>query len=165
MLYVKINTEINPDGNSYSLVNIKKKNAIKGAIGYTPWIECNVDASRNSQLYQIYLCMDTSGFLPNRMSYVSQGKMWFRDWVPFLLKNGSDNHYDGLIFISILLSLIQSHHCFYDQYCTFKYYKNDFFAYISASSLSITGGPLAEIDAITSPLPFRIIAPNPVVLH
>ena len=38
-------------------------------------------------------------------------------------------------------------------------------AYISASSLSITGGPLAEIDAITSPLPFRIIAPNPVVLH
>ena len=38
-----------------------KKNAIKGAIGYTPWIECNVDASRNSQLYQIYLCVDTSG--------------------------------------------------------------------------------------------------------
>ena len=38
-----------------------KKNAIKGAIGYTPWIECNVDASRNSQLYQVYLCVDTSG--------------------------------------------------------------------------------------------------------
>ena len=34
-------------------------------------------------------------------------------------------------------------------------------ANMSASSLSITGGPLAEIDAITSPLPFRIIAPNP----
>ncbi|KAL0002729.1 hypothetical protein SO802_016510 [Lithocarpus litseifolius] len=50
---------INPDGNSYSLQNIK--NAIKGAIGYTPWIECNVDASGNSQLYQIYLCVDTSG--------------------------------------------------------------------------------------------------------
>ena len=39
-------TGINPDGNSYSLVNIK--NAIKGAIGYTPWIECNVDAPGNS---------------------------------------------------------------------------------------------------------------------
>ena len=59
MLYVKINTGINPDGNSYSLVNIK--NAIKGAIDYTPWIECNVDASGISQLYQIYLCVDTSG--------------------------------------------------------------------------------------------------------
>ena len=59
MLYVKINTRINPDGNSYSLVNIK--NAIKGAIDYTPWIVCNVDASRNNQLYQIYLCVDTSG--------------------------------------------------------------------------------------------------------
>ena len=33
-------------------------------------------------------------------------------------------------------------------------------ASISTSSLSITGGPLAEIDAITSPLPFRIIALN-----
>ena len=59
MHYVKINTGINPDGSSYSLQNIK--NAIKGAIGYTPWIECNVDASGNSQLYQIYLCVDTSG--------------------------------------------------------------------------------------------------------
>ena len=59
MLYVKINTGINLDGNSYSLVNIK--NAIKGAIDYTPWIECNVDASRNNQLYQIYLYVDTSG--------------------------------------------------------------------------------------------------------
>ena len=58
MHYVKINIGINLDGNSYSLQNIK--NAIKGAIGYTPWIECNVDASGNSQLYQIYLCVDTS---------------------------------------------------------------------------------------------------------
>ena len=33
-------------------------------------------------------------------------------------------------------------------------------ANISASSLPITGGPVAEIDAITSPLSFRIIAPN-----
>lgn len=34
-------------------------------------------------------------------------------------------------------------------------------ANIPASSLSKTVGPQAEIDAITSPLAFRIIAPNP----
>ncbi|WOG88843.1 hypothetical protein DCAR_0208078 [Daucus carota subsp. sativus] len=28
--------------------------------GYTPFIECNVDASGNSQLYQVYLCLDNS---------------------------------------------------------------------------------------------------------
>ena len=72
MLYVKINTEINPYGNSYSLVNIK--NAIKGAIGYTPWIECNVDASRNSQLYQVYLCVDTSRSDLIEFSIFSKGK-------------------------------------------------------------------------------------------
>nr|GMD00359.1 extracellular ribonuclease LE-like [Ipomoea batatas] len=33
---------INPDGNSYSLGSIK--DAIKSAINYTPWIECNNDA-------------------------------------------------------------------------------------------------------------------------
>ena len=77
MHYVKINTGINPDGNSYSLQNIK--NAIKGAIGYTPWIECNVDASGNSQLYQIYLCVDTSGSSLIECPVFPQGKMWFRD--------------------------------------------------------------------------------------
>ncbi|CAL0315189.1 unnamed protein product [Lupinus luteus] len=50
---------INPDGGSYSLENIK--GAIKDAIGFTPYIECNVDTQRNSQLYQVYLCVDTSG--------------------------------------------------------------------------------------------------------
>ena len=59
MLYVKINIGIKSNGNSHRLVNIK--NAIKCAIGYTPWIECNVDASGNNQLCQIYLCVDTSG--------------------------------------------------------------------------------------------------------
>ncbi|XP_041010771.1 ribonuclease 1-like [Juglans microcarpa x Juglans regia] len=50
---------IEADGKSYSLQNLKE--AIKEAIGYTPWIGCNADASGNSQLYQIYLCVDTSG--------------------------------------------------------------------------------------------------------
>ncbi|XP_020236758.1 ribonuclease 1 isoform X2 [Cajanus cajan] len=50
---------IQPDGQSYSLSSIK--GAIKDAIGFTPFIECNVDTSGNSQLYQVYLCVDTSG--------------------------------------------------------------------------------------------------------
>ncbi|GAV79026.1 Ribonuclease_T2 domain-containing protein [Cephalotus follicularis] len=50
---------IKPDGESYSLSDIK--DAIRQAIGFTPWIECNVDKSRNSQLYQVYLCVDSSG--------------------------------------------------------------------------------------------------------
>ncbi|KAJ8760842.1 hypothetical protein K2173_021880 [Erythroxylum novogranatense] len=50
---------IHPDGSSYSLSDIK--NAIKESVGYTPFIECNSDESGNSQLYQIYLCVDTSG--------------------------------------------------------------------------------------------------------
>ena len=105
MHYVKINTGINPDGNSYRLQNIK--NAIKGAIGYTPWIECNVDASGNSQLYQIYLCVDTSGSSLIECPVFPQGKMWFRDWVPFLLKNDGDNH-----FMMFLFSFLPSYHQF-----------------------------------------------------
>ncbi|KAJ8773788.1 hypothetical protein K2173_006438 [Erythroxylum novogranatense] len=50
---------IHPDGSRYSLTDIKT--AIKGKVGYTPWIECNSDKSGNSQLYQVYLCVDTSG--------------------------------------------------------------------------------------------------------
>ena len=52
-------TGINPDGGSYSLANIK--DAIKEGTGKTPWIECNEDSSGNSQLYQVYLCVDSSG--------------------------------------------------------------------------------------------------------
>ncbi|CAK9183742.1 unnamed protein product [Ilex paraguariensis] len=37
------------------------KDAIKGATGYSPWIACNVDPSGDTQLYQIYQCVDTSG--------------------------------------------------------------------------------------------------------
>ncbi|XP_057448230.1 ribonuclease 1-like [Lotus japonicus] len=50
---------IQPDGQFYSLSSIK--GAIKDGTGFTPYIECNVDSSGNSQLYQVYLCVDTSG--------------------------------------------------------------------------------------------------------
>ncbi|KAL5540668.1 hypothetical protein UlMin_041252 [Ulmus minor] len=50
---------IQPDGSSYKLNDIKE--AIQKGVGYAPWIECNVDTSANSQLYQIYFCVDTSG--------------------------------------------------------------------------------------------------------
>ena len=56
MLYV---TGIQPNGDSYTLQNIK--GAVKDATGFTPFIECNVDESGTSQLYQVYLCVDTSG--------------------------------------------------------------------------------------------------------
>ncbi|PON58319.1 Ribonuclease T2-like [Parasponia andersonii] len=47
-------------------LNLKKKanplQALKKAgIGYTPGVTCNVDPSRNSQLHEIYLCVDVSG--------------------------------------------------------------------------------------------------------
>jgi len=50
---------INPDGKSYSLESIR--DSIKESIGFTPWVECNRDGSGNSQLYQVYLCVDRSG--------------------------------------------------------------------------------------------------------
>ncbi|XP_010527909.1 PREDICTED: ribonuclease 1 [Tarenaya hassleriana] len=50
---------INPDGGSYSLESIK--DAIKEGTGFDPWIECNTDESGNTQLYQVYLCVDRSG--------------------------------------------------------------------------------------------------------
>ncbi|XP_050237200.1 ribonuclease 1 [Mercurialis annua] len=49
---------IQPNGDTYSLSSIKS--TIQQSIGYNPWIECNTDESGNSQLYQIYLCVDTS---------------------------------------------------------------------------------------------------------
>lgn len=52
-------TGIQPNGDSYSLEDIK--GAIQDATGLAPWIECNTDTSGNSQLYQVYMCVDTSG--------------------------------------------------------------------------------------------------------
>ncbi|KAI5386279.1 ribonuclease 1 isoform X2 [Lathyrus oleraceus] len=40
-------------GNSYNLSSIKE--AIEKGVGFTPFIECNVDSSDNRQLYQVYL--------------------------------------------------------------------------------------------------------------
>ncbi|KAM3698441.1 hypothetical protein ACB098_06G188300 [Castanea mollissima] len=59
LLQILESARIHPDGSSYSLSRIS--DAIKGAVGYAPGVECNVDASGNCQLYQIYLCVDTSG--------------------------------------------------------------------------------------------------------
>ncbi|XP_073138819.1 extracellular ribonuclease LE-like [Henckelia pumila] len=50
---------INPDGGYYNLSSIKK--AVQNAVGQIPWIECNADESKNSQLYQICFCVDSSG--------------------------------------------------------------------------------------------------------
>ncbi|XP_058204574.1 extracellular ribonuclease LE-like [Rhododendron vialii] len=59
LLQILLGAGINPDGRSYSVSSIQ--NAVRNAIGSTPGIECNVDASGNSQLYQVYICIDTSG--------------------------------------------------------------------------------------------------------
>ena len=50
---------IEANGETYPLNDIK--DAIKNAVGVAPWIQCNVDSSGNSQLYQVDLCVDTSG--------------------------------------------------------------------------------------------------------
>ncbi|KAI7747459.1 hypothetical protein M8C21_031859 [Ambrosia artemisiifolia] len=50
---------IHPNGSEYNLSSII--GAIQEATGYTPGIECNKDSSGNSQLYEIYLCVDKSG--------------------------------------------------------------------------------------------------------
>ncbi|XP_065871127.1 extracellular ribonuclease LE-like [Euphorbia lathyris] len=50
---------IEPNDDKYSLSSIKS--AIQQGLGFNPWIECNTDDSGNSQLYQVYLCVDTSG--------------------------------------------------------------------------------------------------------
>ncbi|XVF43123.1 hypothetical protein PTKIN_Ptkin02bG0015300 [Pterospermum kingtungense] len=59
LLQILKSAGINPDGGSYSLESIR--DAIKEGTGYTAWIQCNEDSSGNKQLYQVYLCVDTSG--------------------------------------------------------------------------------------------------------
>lgn len=49
---------IRPDGGEYSLSSIQ--DAVQAATGYSAGIECNTDESGNGQLYQIYLCVDSS---------------------------------------------------------------------------------------------------------
>ncbi|RZC80170.1 hypothetical protein C5167_042745 [Papaver somniferum] len=50
---------IKPDGRFYSLNRVKK--AIRDATGFIPGIQCNVDGDGNSQLYEIYICVDVNG--------------------------------------------------------------------------------------------------------
>ncbi|XP_062111604.1 ribonuclease 3 [Humulus lupulus] len=50
---------IEPNDKFYSLESIKE--AITEGVGHAPGIECNKDSDGNSQLYQVYLCVDTSG--------------------------------------------------------------------------------------------------------
>lgn len=65
-------TGIEPNGTFYSLDKIR--DAIKSGIGYTPAITCNVDASGNSQLHEIYLCVDTCGSRLIECSLFPDGK-------------------------------------------------------------------------------------------
>lgn len=57
-MFFSCDVGIEPNGNTYSLESIK--DAIKQGVGYTPFVECNNDSSGNSQLYQIYHCVDNS---------------------------------------------------------------------------------------------------------
>ncbi|GLT61104.1 hypothetical protein SLA2020_338330 [Shorea laevis] len=59
LLQILKKADINPDDGFYSLDSIVE--AIKEATGHTPGIECNKDSAGNSQLYQIFVCVDTSG--------------------------------------------------------------------------------------------------------
>ncbi|KAH7515953.1 hypothetical protein FEM48_Zijuj10G0083000 [Ziziphus jujuba var. spinosa] len=59
LLQILKKAEIEPDDGFYSLKSLVE--AIKEATGYEPGIDCNRDSAGNSQLYQIYLCVDTSG--------------------------------------------------------------------------------------------------------
>ncbi|KAI3985212.1 hypothetical protein MKX01_015146 [Papaver californicum] len=59
LLRILTNSGIKPDGRFYSLNCIKK--AIREAIGFIPGIQCNVDGDGNSQLYEIYICVDING--------------------------------------------------------------------------------------------------------
>ncbi|XP_019460446.1 PREDICTED: ribonuclease 3-like [Lupinus angustifolius] len=59
LLQILKDADIEPDDGFYSLDRISK--AIKKGTGFTPGIECNKDSAHNIQLYQVYMCVDTSG--------------------------------------------------------------------------------------------------------
>ena len=58
LLYYIYDAGIKPDGNHYNLGNITE--AIKQAVGFVSGIRCNTDPSGNSQLSEIFLCVDKS---------------------------------------------------------------------------------------------------------
>lgn len=57
LLQVLKDAGISP-GKFYSTERIEE--AIQNGVGYAPFIECNVDEAGNHQLYQVYLCVDSS---------------------------------------------------------------------------------------------------------
>ncbi|XP_073130616.1 intracellular ribonuclease LX-like [Henckelia pumila] len=57
LLRILENAGIRP-GHFYSMESMKQ--AIEDAVGYTPFIECNVDSSGNHQIFQVYMCVDSS---------------------------------------------------------------------------------------------------------
>ncbi|KAG8087266.1 hypothetical protein GUJ93_ZPchr0010g9864 [Zizania palustris] len=50
---------VQPDGGYYSLAQVK--DAIQQGTGFEPFVDCNRDESGNSQLYQLYFCVDAAG--------------------------------------------------------------------------------------------------------
>ncbi|KAI5679023.1 hypothetical protein M9H77_09973 [Catharanthus roseus] len=56
LLQVLKDARIEPNGDFYSLESIKE--AIRKGLGYTSFVQCNVDIWQNQQLYQVYLCVD-----------------------------------------------------------------------------------------------------------
>ena len=74
---------IEPDDGFYSSDNIVRE-IIKG-IGHTPRIECNKDSHGNSQLDQIYFCVDSFGS-EIIVSSASKRKMCFKSPVSKVLK-------------------------------------------------------------------------------
>ncbi|GJV32270.1 intracellular ribonuclease LX-like protein [Tanacetum coccineum] len=60
LLHALANAGIKPaDGKFHTMGQIK--DAITKAVGYAPFIECNVDSKGNHQIYQVYQCVDESG--------------------------------------------------------------------------------------------------------
>ncbi|PWA78091.1 intracellular ribonuclease LX [Artemisia annua] len=60
LLHALANAGIKPaDGKFHTMGQIK--DAITKAVGYAPFIECNVDSKGNHQVYQVYQCVDASG--------------------------------------------------------------------------------------------------------
>ncbi|XP_006344267.1 intracellular ribonuclease LX-like [Solanum tuberosum] len=59
LLQILKNAGIQPNGGFYNLEAIKK--AIEKGIEHTIGVECNIDLNGNSQLFEVYICVDKSG--------------------------------------------------------------------------------------------------------
>uniref|UniRef100_A0A0E0LV63 Uncharacterized protein n=1 Tax=Oryza punctata TaxID=4537 RepID=A0A0E0LV63_ORYPU len=59
VLAALVDAGVRPDGGYYTLAQIK--GAVQRGVGVEPFVECNRDESGNSQLYQLYFCVDAAG--------------------------------------------------------------------------------------------------------